>query len=189
MTRLISGLAGGRRLSVPPGRAVRPTSERAREGLFSTVEAALGGLTGACALDLYAGSGALGLEALSRGAGRIAFVECERRALAALRRNIASAALPGALVLPGRVADVVRGSPPFQAGLAILDPPYALPVSELVTVLAQLRGGWLAEAALVAVERSSRDPGFPWPVGYAPLQQRRYGEATIWYGRAAVAAG
>ncbi|MHB2023437.1 MAG: 16S rRNA (guanine(966)-N(2))-methyltransferase RsmD [Mycobacteriales bacterium] len=186
MTRLIAGLASGRRLTVPTGRGVRPTSERAREGLFSTVEAELGGLAGAQVLDLYAGSGALGLEALSRGAARAAFVESDRRALLALRANIANAGLAGALVIPGRVADVVRGQPPFAAELALLDPPYALSAAQLAPLLSQLRARWLGEGALVAVERPSRESGFDWPAGFAPLQQRRYGEASIWYGRAAV---
>ncbi len=125
MTRVIAGTAGGRRLSVPAGRDTRPTSDRAREGLFATVQAIRGPLTGASVLDLYAGSGAVGLEALSRGAARALLVEADPRAVRVIRANIAALGLAGAQVIAGRVEPVLaRGPagpqarrPPVRCGL------------------------------------------------------------------------
>src|SRR5215471_3303153 len=99
MTRIVAGVAGGRRLSVPAGRGTRPTADRAREGMFATVLAIRGPLEGAAVLDLYAGSGAVGLEALSRGASDVLLVEADGRAAEVIRRNIAAVGLPGARLL------------------------------------------------------------------------------------------
>src|SRR3954471_10376630 len=110
MTRLIAGVAGGRRLKVPPS-GVRPTGDRAREGLFNSL-GSLVELDGARVLDLYAGSGALGLEALSRGAVEAVFVESGPRVLPVLRANVATVALPGARVVAGSVPSVVGGRAP-----------------------------------------------------------------------------
>ncbi|NEE03633.1 RsmD family RNA methyltransferase [Phytoactinopolyspora halotolerans] len=107
MTRIVAGVAGGRRLQVPPGQSTRPTSDRVREALFSSVEAYLGGLAGARVLDLFAGSGALGLEALSRGAALITLVESDARAVRTIRANIAGVGLPGATVVHDSVERVV----------------------------------------------------------------------------------
>jgi len=112
VTRIIAGTAGGRRLAVPSGRGTRPTSDRAREGLFASVTAARGTLAGAAVLDLYAGSGAVGLEALSRGAARALLVEADPRAAAVIRANIAALGLAGARVQTGRATSVLaRGRP------------------------------------------------------------------------------
>jgi 16S rRNA (guanine966-N2)-methyltransferase len=188
MTRIIAGAARGRRLAVPGGTRTRPTSDRAREGLFATVTAVHGPLTGAGVLDLYAGSGAMGLEALSRGAGRVVLVESDTAAARVIRANIAAVGLPGAQLVTGRVATVLGRGPlagaPFDVVLA--DPPYAAPEQEITQMLTALRaGGWLASGALVAVERASRSGPVGWPAGYAPDRSRRYGEATFWYGLAA----
>src|SRR3954464_8267201 len=110
MTRLISGVAGGRRLKVPPS-GVRPTGDRAREGLFNSL-GTLVDLEGAAVLDLYAGSGALGLEALSRGAAEVVFVESGPRVLPVLRANLAEVGVPGGRVVAGSVPSVVAGPPP-----------------------------------------------------------------------------
>ncbi len=194
MTRIIAGSAGGRRLAVPAGVATRPTSDRAREGLFSTVATLLGPLDGIRVLDLYAGSGALGLEALSRGAARATFVESDRAALRALRANAAALGLPGVMVVADRVERWVlrhgaRPPGPAGYGLVLVDPPYAYPADRLAAQLnALVDAGLLGagpSAAIVAVERSSRDPDFPWPAGWTPRRTRRYGEATLWYGRPA----
>jgi 16S rRNA (guanine966-N2)-methyltransferase len=186
MTRVIAGTAGGRRLSVPAGRDTRPTSDRAREGLFGTVLAAHGPLAGASLLDLYAGSGAVGLEALSRGAARVHLVEADPRALRAIRANVAALGLPGARVVPGRVDSVLARGPdggPFDVVFA--DPPYALPGEAITTMLATLRAaGWLVPGALLAIERSTRSGPILWPEGYTGDRSRRYGEATFWYGLA-----
>jgi 16S rRNA (guanine966-N2)-methyltransferase len=186
MTRVIAGSAGGRRLSVPAGRDTRPTSDRAREGLFGTVQALHGPLAGASLLDLYAGSGAVGLEALSRGAARVALVEADPRALRVIRANVAALGLPGAEVIAGRVEAVLARGPaggPFDVVFA--DPPYALPgeaVTAMLTTLAD--AGWLVPDALLAIERSTRSGPIEWPEGYTGDRSRRYGEATFWYGLA-----
>ncbi|RBM05001.1 16S rRNA (guanine(966)-N(2))-methyltransferase RsmD [Streptomyces sp. PT12] len=188
MTRVIAGTAGGRRLAVPPGRGTRPTSDRAREGLFSTWTALRGPLDGARVLDLYGGSGAVGLEALSRGAAHALLAESDARAARTIRENIRSLGLPGAELRAAR-AEQVAGEPPQGApyDLVFLDPPYAAGDDDLGEILLTLgRKGWLAADALVTVERSTRGGAFPWPVGFVPLRSRRYGEGTLWYARSTV---
>ncbi|PWW23223.1 16S rRNA (guanine966-N2)-methyltransferase [Geodermatophilus normandii] len=182
MTRLISGVAGGRRLKVPPS-GVRPTGDRAREGLFNSLGTLLD-LDGARVLDLYAGSGALGLEALSRGAAEVVLVENGPRVLPVLRANVAAVGLPGARVVAGSVPTVVGGAPPARFDLVLADPPYAVPAEDVTGVLTALvTGGWLARDAVVVVERSSRDEPFAWPTPLTGIRDRRYGEALLRYGR------
>lgn len=189
MTRIIAGAAGGRRLAVPPGAGTRPTSDRAREGLFSTLEALRGPLAGARLLDLYAGSGALGFEALSRGAAAVTLVEAHPRALAALRANAAALGLPGATVVADRVERWVAGAASTAYDVVLADPPYPLDAGELAAVLSTLATrGLVTAAGLVAVERGSRD-AFGWPPGWSALRARRYGAATLWYGRPGEASG
>ncbi|GAA2440780.1 16S rRNA (guanine(966)-N(2))-methyltransferase RsmD [Streptomyces glaucus] len=188
MTRVIAGRAGGRRLAVPPGNGTRPTSDRAREGLFSTWQSLLGGpLDGERVLDLYAGSGAVGLEALSRGAGHVLLVEADARAARTVRANVGALGLPGAEVRAGRAEQVVRAAPPGRPyDIVFLDPPYAVSDDDLREILLTLRSqGWLAQEALVTVERSTRGGEFRWPEGFEAIRARRYGEGTFWYGRAA----
>ncbi|MFI5978546.1 16S rRNA (guanine(966)-N(2))-methyltransferase RsmD [Streptomyces sp. NPDC051452] len=190
MTRVIAGVAGGRRLSVPPGTGTRPTSDRAREALFSTWQSLLGGaLDGERVLDLYAGSGAVGLEALSRGASHTLLVEADTRAAKTVRDNVRGLGLPGAEVRTGKAEQVIRTAPPAEPyDLVFLDPPYAVGDDDLREILLTLRtGGWLAGEALVTVERSTRGGEFHWPDGFEALRSRRYGEGTFWYGRAASA--
>ena len=187
VTRIIAGAARGRRLAVPGGTRTRPTSDRAREGLFATVTA-VHGLKGAGVLDLYAGSGAMGLEALSRGAGRVVLVESDSAAATVIRANIAAVGLPGAQLVIGRVAAVLGRGPLAGAAFDVVlaDPPYAAADQEITQMLTALQaGGWLASGALVAVERATRSGPVAWPAGYAPDRSRRYGEATFWYGLAA----
>ncbi|MFD3536104.1 16S rRNA (guanine(966)-N(2))-methyltransferase RsmD [Streptomyces sp. NPDC058664] len=186
MTRVIAGTAGGRRLAVPPGNGTRPTSDRAREGLFSTWEA-FHGLDGSRVADLYAGSGAVGIEALSRGAAHALLVEADARAAKTIRDNVRSIGLPGAELRTGKAEQIVTGPAPAEPyDLVFLDPPYAVTDAELREILLTLRsGGWLSEDALVTVERSTRGGEFGWPAGFEPLRSRRYGEGTFWYGRAA----
>ena len=182
MTRLISGVARGRRLKVPPS-GVRPTGDRAREGLFNTLGTLLD-LDGATVLDLYAGSGALGLEALSRGAGAVVLVENGPRVLPVLRANVAAVGLPGARVVAGSVPTVVAGPPPARFDLVLADPPYAVPAAEVRGVLSALvTGGWLVPGAVVVVERSSREEPWEWPTPLDGIRDRRYGEALLRYGR------
>ncbi len=188
MTRVIAGTAGGRRLAVPPGTGTRPTSDRAREGLFSTWQSLHGGpLDGTRVLDLYGGSGAVGLEALSRGAAHALIVEADARAVRTIRDNVRSLGLPGAEVRAAKAAQAVAAPPtgaPYD--LVFLDPPYAVTDQEIREILLTLRtGGWLADEALVTVERATRGGEFGWPDGFHPERARRYGEGTFWYGRAA----
>ena len=182
MTRVIAGVAGGRRLAVPSS-GVRPTGDKARGALFNSL-ASLVDLDGAAVLDLYAGSGALGLEALSRGAATAVFVESSPAVLPVLRTNLETVGLPGGRVLPGSVPTVVAGPAPAAFDVVLADPPYTTPDAEVLGVLGSLvDGGWLAPGAVVVVERSSRDAPFPWPTPLAGLRDRRYGEAVLRYGR------
>ncbi|MBV9384184.1 MAG: 16S rRNA (guanine(966)-N(2))-methyltransferase RsmD [Streptosporangiaceae bacterium] len=186
MTRVIAGEAGGRRLAVPGGMATRPTSDRGREALFATVTSAVGGLAGTRVLDLYAGSGALGLEALSRGAADVLMVESAARAVQVIRANIAAVGLPGARVAAGRVERVLARPSAERYDIVFADPPYALADAAVTRMLSQLlAGGWLAPGALVIVERATRSGPVEWPAGYERGEARRYGEATFWYGRVA----
>jgi 16S rRNA (guanine966-N2)-methyltransferase len=186
VARVIAGEAGGRRLAVPGGRDTRPTSDRAREGLFATVSSRVGSLAGMRMLDLFAGSGAVGLEALSRGAEHVLLVESAVRAVDAIRANIASTGLAGAEVVPDRVERVLaRGPAPGDGPYDIVfaDPPYALPGEDVTRMLSALADrNWLGPAALVIVERATRSGPVHWPEGFAPDRARRYGEATFWYG-------
>jgi 16S rRNA (guanine966-N2)-methyltransferase len=188
VTRIIAGLAGGRRLVTMPGRGTRPTSDRTREGLFSTVEAICGGLLGARVLDLYAGSGAVGLEALSRGAKDVVLVEADPRAARVIRENIAVVGLPGARLIADRVERTLARGPDDGAGrdFVFADPPYAVNDSEIAAMLTALMAErWLARGALVVLERATRSGAPGWPVGYESDRSRRYGDATLWYGLAA----
>lgn len=188
MTRIIAGHAGGRRLVTAPGRATRPTSDRTREGLFGTVLAIRGSLDGAAVADLYAGSGAVGLEALSRGAAEVLLVESDPRAAAVIRTNIAALGLAGAVLTTGAVERVLASGPAGARprDFVFADPPYALADSELARALTLLREhGWLAPGALIAVERATRSGPLTWPSGYEPVRSRKYGEGTLWYGLAA----
>jgi 16S rRNA (guanine966-N2)-methyltransferase len=189
VTRIISGSARGRKLAVPPGTSTRPTSDRAREALFSTIEALIRSFAGARVLDLYAGSGAVGLEALSRGADHVLLVESDARAATTIRTNATAVGLVGAHVRGERVELVVaRGAPDAPYDVVFLDPPYDVADDDLRAVVADLlEGAWLSQGALVIVERASRGGEWRWPPGIAPDRSRRYGEATLWYGRAAPA--
>ena len=190
MTRVIAGEAGGRRLAVPGGTSTRPTSDRAREGLFASVMSEFGDLGGLRVMDLYAGSGALGLEALSRGAASVLLVEADARAAAVVKANVKALGLPGATVAADRVERLLarppgdRGDRPGDGGydLVLADPPYAVTDEGVARVLTLLADGWLTAGALVVVERATRSGPFGWPPGYAAGKSRRYGEATFWYG-------
>ena len=204
MARVIAGEAGGRRLAVPDGRDTRPTSDRAREGLFATISSIVGPLAGARVLDLYAGSGAVGLEALSRGAEHVLLVEHGARAARVIRQNIEAIGLPGAAVIADRVERVLARGPapaggqdgtapagrpgrhrPGRYDVVFADPPYALADAEVSRILILLaEQGWLAPGALVIVERATRSGPVSWPDGFVPDRARRYGEATFWYGHA-----
>jgi 16S rRNA (guanine(966)-N(2))-methyltransferase RsmD len=184
MTRIIAGDLGGRRLAVPPGRDTRPTSDRVREAMFSTLTS-MTNLAHARIADLYAGSGALGLEALSRGAAHVLLVEANARAGRTARENVAAlGAADRVRVLVDRVERVLATAPDAPYDVIVADPPYALPDPAVDEMLASLVGnGWLAEEAVVVVERSTRGTPVAWVPGITAEDRRRYGETTLWYGR------
>jgi 16S rRNA (guanine966-N2)-methyltransferase len=181
--RIVGGVWRGRRLSAPKGLDTRPTTDRAREGLFGALEARLGaGLSGAVVLDLFAGTGALGLEALSRGASRAVFVECDARALVALEANVAAL---GA----GTAGVVVRGDA-FAAGIAragalgpfallLLDPPYRIDAARVWAAVGALESaGALTRDALVAYEHAKADM-LADPAGFAQERTYVYGDSAV----------
>ena len=190
MTRVIAGSARGRRLAVPDGTTTRPTSERAREGLFSSLLSLRRGggsgdgegVRGARVLDLYAGSGALGLEALSRGAASATMVEAHPAAVRACTANVATVGLPGASVVHSPV-ELFLAHPPWTSSdeprydVVLLDPPYELEVAPVLAALVP----WLADDAVVALERRRRGPEVVWPGGLEGVRERKYGEAMLWY--------
>lgn len=197
MTRIVAGTAGGRTLQVPRS-GTRPTSERVREALFSRLDH-LGAVDGARVLDLYAGSGALGLESASRGAERVTLVEASRPAADLCRRNAKALGLRAVDVVAQKVetyltSEPARGAAP--AHLVLLDPPYDVAEEALGGVLALLaaRGSedpdlpappgpapWLDRDAVVVVERSRRSPEPTWPAGLRRTDVRRYGDTQVWF--------
>ena len=183
MTRIVAGELKGRRLRTPPGDATRPTSDRVRESLFASLTSYFGGLDDLRVLDLFAGSGAIGIEAVSRGARHADLVDADRHAVRTIRANLSDLGVERARVHAVKADRFVR-TPPLQPyDLVVLDPPYALPtaaVADLVAVLAD--PVWCAPDGLIVVERSSRDP-FAWPEGVDAHDERAYGETTLWYGR------
>lgn len=185
MTRIIGGTAGGRRLKAPSGDNTRPTSDRVREALFSSVESEIGSIAGLRFLDLYAGSGAVGLEARSRGAGVVTLVERDRRTVALIRENLRSLGFSQVEVVESTVGRALATPPRAPYDVVFVDPPYAMTSEEVSADLASLcEHGWLADAALVVVERSSRSQEPSWPRGIEPARFRRYGETVLWYGHA-----
>ncbi len=182
MTRIVAGAAGGRTLQVPP-RGTRPTSERVREALFSRLEHR-DAVAGARVLDLYAGSGALGLEAASRGAAAVTLVESARAAADVCRRNAASLGLADRVqVVTERVERFVVRPATTPWDLVLLDPPYDVPAAALDEVLAAV-APVLAPGATVVVERSTRGAAPSWPAALVDDGERRYGETSVWFATA-----
>lgn len=182
MTRIIGGRAGGRRLETPRGDLTRPTSDRVREAFFSSLQSTLGSLEGLRFLDLYAGSGAVGLEAWSRGAASVTFVEQDRRAAGLIRTNAHRLGFTSATVVEAAVRRILEEGPRPSAAydVAFLDPPYVTDGRSLAGDLLALAGhGWLAEEALVVVERSARADLLHWGPGYTPGRVRTYGETVL----------
>ena len=171
-------MAGGRRIAVPP-RGTRPTTDRVRESLFNIVTARLD-LTGLSVLDLYAGSGGLGLEALSRGAGSALFVESDRRAATVLERNVATLGLSGATVRRGQVAAVIAAGTTTPADLVLADPPYEVDGGEVEALLTALAvNGWVRDGSVAVVERPASGPALSWPAGWDSWQPRIYGDTRL----------
>ena len=186
--RIVAGQWRGRRLAAPPGRTTRPTSDRVREALFSSIESWCGSLSGLRFLDLYAGSGAVGLEAWSRGAGVVTLVEQDRRTSALIRTNARAIGFPGADVVSATVSTTLQRSPSAPYDVVFLDPPSPMTPDEVDDDLRLLHlHGWLVPGAMVVVERSSRSSPPTFPDDFTDHRERRYGETTLWYGHAAPA--
>lgn len=172
--RIIAGKARGRRLAGPPGHTTRPMTDRIRESLFSSIAA---WIPDAVVLDLYAGTGAMGLEALSRGAAEVIFVERDRAALGALRRNIEAVGLGGTVVAGDVDAFLDRAQP--GCDLAFVDPPYDVALPSLLETVAKL-SPLIADGGLAIVHRRSGEEP---PTGIASLSladERTYGSAVLW---------
>ncbi len=179
MTRIVAGTAGGRTLVVPSS-GTRPTSERVREALFSRLEH-LDAVDDARVLDLYAGSGALGLEALSRGAAHAVLVDSARVAVDACRRNARTLGLADRVdVVADRVDRYVARATPDAFDLVLLDPPYDLRDDVLAAALDGV-ATCVAPGAVVVVERSSRATAPVWPAPLEAVDDRRYGETQVWF--------
>jgi 16S rRNA (guanine966-N2)-methyltransferase len=194
--RIVGGAYRGRALAAPPGTGTRPTSDRARQAIFNVLEHARWspGLAGLRVIDLFAGSGAMGLEAISRGAAFCLFVETDATARGVIRENIQTLAPDSALFGATRVhrRDATDlGQRPGADGpafdLAFLDPPYGRGLAEVA--LARLaEGGWLAEGAVLSIERGSEEAA-ALPPGYETLDERRYGAASVLFARWGSAGG
>jgi 16S rRNA (guanine966-N2)-methyltransferase len=178
VTRIIGGVAGGRRIAVPP-RGTRPTTDRVRESLFNIVTARRD-LTGVAVLDLYAGSGALGLESLSRGAASALFVESDQRSAAVIARNIEALGLTGATLRRGAVAAVLAAGTPSPVDLVLADPPYDIETAEVDAVLAALiTHCWVREGTVAVVERATTSAPLTWPEGWTLWPERVYGDTRL----------
>ncbi len=177
--RVVGGRLRGRALAGPKSQAIRPTADRLREALFNILLHGHGDpVSGARVLDLFAGTGALAIEALSRGAAFALFVDDRTEARALLRQNVEALGLGGATRIFRRDATKLGPAHPIEPfSLVFLDPPYGRGLAE--TALKSARaGGWLAPAALVVVEEAG-DAGFTAPEGFTELERRRYDETEL----------
>ncbi|KRD18156.1 16S rRNA (guanine(966)-N(2))-methyltransferase RsmD [Mycobacterium sp. Root265] len=180
MTRIVAGQFKGRRISVPAS-GTRPTTDRVRESLFNVLQARMD-LDGIAVLDLYAGSGALGLEALSRGASSALLVESDRRAAAVIESNIAALGARGAVLRRSPVDKVVQ-STGRPVDLVFADPPYEVDARAIERVLvALLANGWVRPGALAVIERAAGGPAIVWPDGWEAEEERRYGDTRLEFG-------
>ena len=182
MTRIVAGTVGGRRIEVPRS-GTRPTSERVREALFARLDH-YGVLDGARVLDLCAGSGALGLEAASRGAGDVTLVDSSRAATDTCRHNIRALGLNEVTAVTAKAATFLTGAAGAPVDLVLIDPPYDLTQEELTDILTPLARGedpWLAPRAVVVGERATRAAEPARPAGRARVAAQRYGETTVWF--------
>lgn len=186
MPRIIAGALGGRTIPGPPGKGTRPTSDRVREALFSRLQG-WDAITGARVLDLYAGTGALAFEALSRGAASATLVEMHGATARQLRRTAAELGLEDRCDVRAAKAGQVAASLAESAGpsdlftLVFLDPPYEVATETLEQLLVTVRPA-LTDDALVVIERSSRSRPIGWPGGWADDGAKAYGETVLQYG-------
>ncbi|RUQ22449.1 16S rRNA (guanine(966)-N(2))-methyltransferase RsmD [Kocuria sp. HSID16901] len=182
MGRIIAGAAGGARLASVRGDKTRPTTDRVKEALFSRLDT-YDVLTDSHVLDLFAGSGALGLEAASRGASHVTLVDRDRAALEACRANrdvVAKTGLFAEISVVNAQAGTFLGHGDNRWDVVFVDPPYAMTDAELTEILASLSGR-LTEGAVVVVERSTRSPEPAWGDGLSRFGHKAYGETTLWF--------
>lgn len=182
MTRIISGQYKGRSLTVPPS-VTRPTSSRVREAVFSSVQHFFGDLAGINVLDLFAGSGALGLEALSRGASSCLWVERDSVAITCINQNAKQLGETKGQAISGEVSTIVSTTSTFaKFDLVFLDPPYSIADEQISSILGNLaKNQWLAPESLLVIERGRRSE-VQWPIGFAAQSNKNYGDTSIWYG-------
>ncbi|UUZ45692.1 16S rRNA (guanine(966)-N(2))-methyltransferase RsmD [Janibacter limosus] len=181
MTRIISGEAGGRRLRTPTGDGTGPTTDRVREALFSALESR-DAIDGAHVMDLYAGSGAPGLEAASRGAASVLLVESDRGASATIRANISDLGVSGARLQSCSVEQALNRPASLRYDTVPADPPYDVTEESLAAVLEMLLAHqWLAQEPVIVIERSSRSPEPTWPDGIVAEGSKSYGETVLWF--------
>lgn len=182
--RVVAGILRGRNIEAPKGMATRPTSDRVREAIFSALVSRYGLDADTRVGDLFAGSGALGIEALSRGAGSAVFVESDRSARVVLSRNLTSLDLTSRATVDARdtfrAGASLAGRAPFA--LLFLDPPYRIEAARIRELLAGLAaGGALMEGGVVVYEHRTGG-SFEWPAGFESDGERTYGETTVSYG-------
>jgi 16S rRNA (guanine966-N2)-methyltransferase len=177
--RIVGGRLRGRLLAAPASQAIRPTADRLRESLFNILVHAYGDpITDARVLDLFAGTGALGLEALSRGAAFALFIDEGAEARALLRENVATLGLGGTTRIFRRDATKLGAAHPIEPfSVAFLDPPYGRGLAEQALASARA-GGWLAPGALAVVEEAAK-PGFTAPEGFEELERRNYDDSAL----------
>ena len=162
-----------------PPRGTRPTTDRVRESLFNVLAARVD-LEGASVLDLYAGSGALGLEALSRGAAAAVFVESDQRAAAVIGQNITTLGVAGTTLRRGTVGSVLAAGTDHPVDLVLADPPYDADTTEIEEMLRELATrGWAGDGTVVVVERAASGPPLRWPAGWAVWPDRKYGDTRL----------
>lgn len=187
VTRIIAGTYGGRRITAPTGASTRPTTDRVREAVFSRLDH-LGVIEDASVVDLYAGSGALGLEAVSRGARRAVLVESAAAAARVVQRNVRELGAAAEVVTADVSAYLRRMSDTgIRFDVAFLDPPYDVDDATLAGVL-QLLGPLLTPEAVVMVERSARSPEPSWPAGMERFAGKKHGETAVWFAEPVVEA-
>jgi len=185
--RIIAGSSKGKTLLSPP-EATRPTSDRAREGLFSSLESEFGSMNDLAFLDLFTGSGAVGVEALSRGATSVYAVEQHEATANVARKNfelvnspdgdfaVINSSVERFLISPG----LPKG---FTFDIIFMDPPYPMPNEEIEKILRTIyENGLLANRGLIAIERESRSKPFAWPEPFIAEKIRSYGQGSIFYG-------
>ena len=183
MTRIIGGDFRGRSIKVPDAET-RPTSSRVREAIFSSVEHAVSGLDDLRVLDLFSGSGAFGIESISRGATEVVLIEKDLRAADTLHNNVANFGIKNArVVIADAFSEVSQKSGRGSFDVVFIDPPYLFEDDQVNTLINQLvENDWLNEYALIVVERGSRSH-VVWPESVEELRKKVYGDTTIWYGQ------